>query len=111
MRRNRVLHWNDPNGPNVPPSPCPSCGTVCDTASGVNQEPVILQPENCFAVCIVCGAINGYDEKHRLRKPSSEELASCLEHPEQGPIFRDLQRAARQCAAKRALDRGIQPNE
>lgn len=56
----------------VPPSPCPFCGTVSKKATPV-ADVMPREPESwevpepgCFSVCLGCGVILRFDERMRL---------------------------------------------
>lgn len=84
------MKFSTASGPNVPPSPCPHCGYLSDTAQIMGEEASRPVPKESAVVCINCGEINGYDAKLHLVKLNPMELLRFQRYPVAGPILSDL---------------------
>lgn len=63
----------------VPPSPCPGCGTENDMATSATGAD---KPHpGSISVCFRCGHISAFDEALRLRNLTDQEMHDVAGHP------------------------------
>ena len=60
----------------VPPSTCPTCGYVCDSATAVTGENVVRARPGDISICLKCGDVLQFGEAMRLRVADLNSLVS-----------------------------------
>lgn len=67
---------------NVEPSECPACFYRFDSASCASKEKEGTQPSfGDWTVCVHCGAVLKFIERHQLEVLSEEELTEAMTDP------------------------------
>ncbi|MES2569435.1 MAG: hypothetical protein V4710_05200, partial [Verrucomicrobiota bacterium] len=64
------MRLNIPDAPNIPPSACPACGKILNSASGVNEA--FVPDPGTISVCFDCAEISEFDADLKLVPLSAE---------------------------------------
>jgi len=64
----------EPAGHGLPPSPCPACGKVNDSAEDTASVDGSRPTPGDYAVCFSCAAVAVYADDMTLRDPTRREL-------------------------------------
>ena len=87
----------------TPPTPCPQCGAVNDTADGVEHEEAPTPGD--ISVCMYCAAVTVFTNDLKLRTPTSEEMANIRSDAEIWATIKEAQRAIHAAfSSRRASD-------